>query len=789
MIKRIKSIRQLGLFSSFPNGGSLEWKKLTFIFGFNAFGKSTLCDIFKSLGRNDCTIIQKRKTIPNDSITQKIVLSVQDGTQEKDLMFESNSWHNNCIAEKLEVFDSTFIHDNVFTGLAIERKNKENFTDFILGAESVSIANKIGQLKKDLAEKKRRLKDVTPPYVAGKTDKEIKDFVNIKVELSLNDIRVQLFEKEDQKKRLEENLRNQVTVLSMNEPDNLPILSYKYEIEMLEQINQLVTFEYKGLHENAISRVQEHIKLRLCNNEEAEEWLHKGLLISNIINIPSEKFCPFCGQSLSSSLDLINIYTQYFDAEYASFIDKINKDIEFEGIGFTFDLSKKIGNVIIECNKFLSKVENPDFKRKTNTLTILREALPEIEHTLNEEFRHIVIDFKTKLEKKRRNPQREIDPLDLDHFKQVIIEYESCAENAHDCVNILLVLIKEFKALYSSGEINTQIDLVNKQFLLLDLWRHRIEQDDNCNKYITLKKEIKNYETEIDSLITDLETSQTAYLGKYFENINKYFKKLGSTDFTIEKTTDNLGYKKVFGLKVQYKNSPIKEANLPFLFSESDRRALALSIFWARLKMKHEQGKDSIIVLDDPVTSFDDNRITNTINMLVDTCNNVSQIIVLTHYPHLLRRYNEMCSTEDACFLKISKGNTSSILARLEDREFVLSEYQQHFLKIHDFINRNSSDDVRNTLRIFFENHLRMIYYKQINDYALESSKLANLINELFNNHVIDEDTRRKLHYFRETLNPDSHIFTDNNVEDVRSFALELMEYIYSVKFETEATF
>ena len=41
------------------------------------------------------------------------------------------------------------------------------------------------------------------------------------------------------------------------------------------------------------------------------------------------------------------------------------------------------------------------------------------------------------------------------------------------------------------------------------------------------------------------------------------------------------------------------------------------------------------------------------------------------------------------------------------------------------------------------------------------------------------------MHEFRTTLNPDSHLFTSNNNEDMRSFALEMMDYLYSLKFES----
>ena len=59
---------------------------------------------------------------------------------------------------------------------------------------------------------------------------------------------------------------------------------------------------------------------------------------------------------------------------------------------------------------------------------------------------------------------------------------------------------------------------------------------------------------------------------------------------------------------VKYKNKSIDNKNLSKVFSESDKRALALAIFFTRIQMKLKENKEkTIIVLDDPITSFDDN--------------------------------------------------------------------------------------------------------------------------------------------------------------------------------------
>ena len=61
-IGRIKGIKNIGAFANFQNGSSLGFEKLTFIYGLNTYGKTTLADIFESLKSNNPEIIYSRKT-------------------------------------------------------------------------------------------------------------------------------------------------------------------------------------------------------------------------------------------------------------------------------------------------------------------------------------------------------------------------------------------------------------------------------------------------------------------------------------------------------------------------------------------------------------------------------------------------------------------------------------------------------------------------------------------------------------------------------------------------------
>ena len=103
MIKRIKEIKNIGVFSSLNNGASIGFEKLTFIYGLNTYGKTTLTDIFQSLKNNDNLIIAARKTIPETNGQQQVVLSIkEDGAiNEANLSYKLDKWDQNSIAHHI----------------------------------------------------------------------------------------------------------------------------------------------------------------------------------------------------------------------------------------------------------------------------------------------------------------------------------------------------------------------------------------------------------------------------------------------------------------------------------------------------------------------------------------------------------------------------------------------------------------------------------------------------------------------------------------------------------------
>ena len=61
-LERIRKINNIGTYEKAGNG-QIALKPFTYIYASNTYGKTTFCDILRSLKENDISIINNRKTI------------------------------------------------------------------------------------------------------------------------------------------------------------------------------------------------------------------------------------------------------------------------------------------------------------------------------------------------------------------------------------------------------------------------------------------------------------------------------------------------------------------------------------------------------------------------------------------------------------------------------------------------------------------------------------------------------------------------------------------------------
>lgn len=773
MIGRIKELKNIGTFSNYRDG-SIGFEKLTFIYGFNTYGKTTITDVLQSLKSDNSEIIKSRKTIPQQASSQKVVLTNKNQS-EVDVKFENENWTTNDLAADLEIFGTEFIHKNLFTGMTIERENRENFTQFILGEQGVVIAEEIASHKRDLREKKANLRTKIPNFVKNKNDSEIKIFLELDTSsLDLNRIVDDLLGTQVKLKGVQEQLNEPNKILSLEEPSTFsaPDISV---LQNLEEINNLLQTDYTKIKDEVVKKLQSHIESNL-STQEAEKWLKHGLQNCNKDN------CPFCGQPLKNARELIEIYHSYFDPEYSKFIDSIIKDLslKIQAIERTHLLYKsELQETLTKLNQFKLLIPDEDFQKDLEKLQNGLNNIDEV--SLSESLNKVIEDVKAKVNLKSQTPHKKIEVIRFDDFEKEVSPYIKFLKDVKNLVENTILKIKNFKKAYENTEDATkEISELTKKITTLEYEKARLEQDAECTEYANSLLEIKQLEDLINQKQEQLSTEQSDYLDKYYTEINKLFKKLGSKNFKLEKITDTSGHLPVYSLKVKFHNQEISNNELKNVFSESDRRALALSIFWAKITlMESAQKSKRIIILDDPVTSFDDNRVTNTILLFKEALPEIGQLIVLTHYPIFIRRFCEITKESQITtkFIEIAQNDNTSLLCNSNREKFTCNDFEKIFFKIYDFVNQRHSDCIKTDLRPFFENlYLRTVFAKQICDKNVDCSTLENMIDGIFD----DETVRNKMHEFRTTLNPDSHVFTSNNPEDVRNFAAEMIEYLFS---------
>ena len=782
-IKRVKEIINVGIYKKFINGGDKEFKKLTLIYGLNTYGKTTLIDIFQSLKDNKSSLINNRKTIPNVNEDQKIILSVsEENGKEEKISFQNSMWNKSNFSDKIEIFGENFIDINVFTHSIIERDNKENFTDFILGQLGVNKAKKIEEKKIRLRKNNSDLKNVVPLFVKGKPTKEIDDFINYSVEeFDFEDIKKQLIEKETELQEEEKRLSNPQKIIDMPQPNELEIKKIDI-LDNIKKINFVLGKDYSNIKDETLKKLNEHINTNFLDSNNAEQWIRKGLKYTKDDN------CPYCGQNLQNAKDLIDVYDKFFDKSYNEFINTISSALE-DNIAnvekMHFDYTKDLQEELLKVKDYIPLIRDNNFKDKANDFEIIKNNLNE--NQLEIEKNKITEDLKEKIDAKNKIPYKKVTIYNFEEFKKSINSYIAKLEEAKAIIKEIIKIIENFKNEYRSGAKSDKLNFLKTIINGFKYKKARFEQDNDCKNYRGLENEIGDLEKEISSLEKQLDKEQSEYLKKYFEKINKFFKDLGSEDFKLEKEGTRRGIKPVYSLRVKYKGQIISNEELKTVFSSSDRRALALSIFLAKVDLKERNKKKrTIVILDDPIASFDENRITNTINLLSGSLNNLDQMIITTHYPNFLRRFYEINkdNKSEVKLLEIKKNDKTSCIDNGEKDKFILTEYDFAFNEIYDFINKKNQNDIRTKLRTFFTNYLKETPKKQIRDSSIRFDNLGDFIKELFNKKIINEEVKKQLLEFKDSLNPDSHILTKNNIEDVRNFARKMMEFLYSIQFK-----
>ncbi len=549
-VKTIESIKEYGIFTDYNSNGIKEFSVNNIIFGWNYSGKTTISRIFRCLERKELhTDFAKGKF--------KIILDNDNVVTEKEVP------ENNL---KIRVFNSDYIKDN------IEWDLPENTVKpiLIVGERDISLKKSLNRIKEEKASLELTLKNKQDEKLRLKKELEAdlsREASRITDELSLG----RNFRRPELEKMIDK-LDLDDWIIPEEEVDKVKISALEsYRLEPIDKvrvnIDKNIIYSTEKLLQKTVT--PSNTIERLKNNFRFEEWVRKGIELHT-----EESTCIFCGSNLAS--DLFDRLDSHFSKDYEDFRSNLE-----EHMGYL--KTKKIDIDLKNRNDFFAEYHseydsireelNKNIKSYNNTVVILVEKA-------NEKLHHL------------------IRPINLG---EITINFESL-EN-------IIKKLNELIEKHNSKALNFNRD---KDEAKEKLKKHYVAKFYINHEYAAKTEVINTIENEVNSLsedaskkekeIFDIDT-QRSESARGAALVTKYMKRYFGNNSPIAMEAQKEGGFQIYRGREIAKN-----------LSEGEKTAISFSHFLACMDDKETKSsiKDTIVYIDDPVSSLDSNHLFNT---------------------------------------------------------------------------------------------------------------------------------------------------------------------------------
>ncbi len=695
-------------------GISVNFDKLNLIYGRNGSGKTTLSKIFECVSnRNLATINSLVPMECNESPNLQFLFQGDSKTESIDL---SNLNNLSC---SFHVFNKSFIENNLYSSKGVESSQLVNYYEFCLGSVSVLFQKEIDKLKLRNDALTNEMSPISSRIRAKFGNKAISEIKKIKktedpdkeIE-KLNNSLVDIQNTEHFKNR------RKLTELSINRPV-LDISCFETSISQLSL--------------EAQQKVEEHIKNNL--KERNTSWLEDGL------ELVTGSLCPFCGQSLAES-QIYHLYHEFINESYLKAISEFKlKSSEFELEVFSIGVN----------------LESIEQTVKTNQ-DIIREWSDRLEKTeldfnfdlLNEIYKKAYFELRELIKAKEKDF---LSPVDFSQFKSFVNQlFEQTDFSSYN--SVVIEFNKAIDQFISGLGTTTSTDIAKKINLIKES-KERFNADNITDlvSYDSLDTEKKGNTKRIDELRVKITEEQESSIGKYKKSINRLLKSFNSMIRISELAKDNKGHKGATRITyvitfIQNNLSVLNDNQKIFdhVLSTGDKSALALAFFLS--KFQEVNTNNSIVVLDDPISSLDVHRKDATINEIEKLIENGYQTFVLSHDPfflsdvlkHSILSKSTKCYEIDVSYVDINPYNAHSaqyITSRLIDRDdyksYVLHSYYKEYCKLQEYVEsptENNKTEVARSIRPILEAYMRFLFPTHFPEDAWLGDMIAKIRDE-----------------------------------------------------------
>ena len=602
----LKRLNQLASVTRWKEKRGINFLQATVIYGENGRGKTSLSAVLRSVASGDPTPILERNTIGSAS-TPFVELLFDLGTGNIKRTFDGTKWDGTV--EQIEIFDTVFISENVYSGDLIDHEHRRSLHKFVLGVQNVALAKAVDDFDAVIREQTSEIAKLEIPINA-----KLGNVLTIDSFLALNP-----------EPMIDEKIAAQESRVHAAEQKSQIANTGAFVEAIPPQAaipNVLAVFatSLDTLAKEAEERVHHHIAARL--NPDGKRWIEEGM---GYISDGGE--CPFCGLNAASS-SLVADYKVVFSdlyRQHSVHIATTKREI----------LESLADSKLVAIEGLIAKnVAHSHFWKSHGidapNLNLLND--------LRKVWLNAVGTIKTMFAKKDADVLASVLPTkdqqaDLDAFLSMIdhlLDYNAQVIE----INKKIVALKQ-----QAGIANLQA--VAEQLAALKLVKERYEPtvDEMCKNLINLRTEKKKTELDKQTAKKDLDAATQQLFIKYQVALNKHLANCGC-EYSITGTkTSYSGGKPRTEYQLFLNGKPVDLAQpkaKPYepcfrnTLSDGDRSTLAFALFLARLELDPDLG-NKIVVFDDPMTSLDAHRRAYTCEKIADIAGKARQVIVLTH--------------------------------------------------------------------------------------------------------------------------------------------------------------
>ncbi|GAA8177008.1 AAA family ATPase [Helicobacter pylori] len=698
-----------------------EFKDYNVIFGNNGCGKTSLTRAFELLiSKNKC--IEKYRTI-STAESPSIEFECKDGSYK----IEPNS-NIGAPSFKVEIYNSDFLHNNAPFNSEFGLKKLDDgiiiLESSVLGEETKEI-NQLKNCKEKVEKRQKKIKDEnSAETLIAKQESEIKkcdeEIEKIRkkvtsriIQITLDKIKINnICEVSKDKFKVQEdaltNLKKDFDELgeAMKKFNGLKEMELPKDYQTIrDELKSLFSFDIDKEAGQVSEEIKEHI------SKVGREFIEKGIELQK--KMP-DNACPFCTQKITNNI--IQAYTSYFNKR----IEQFNQDsLEVSGTLKKILEQWNIKEILQSFERFKPFIE--DFSTNKESLENALEQTKVLLEKLQKE-----VGKKEGVENKEKF--QETDKKLSENYKKL----QQCVDETRNILNQkkeqkeklekLKTELKEArikKAKHDSYDWQKSKEEAERKLSVLNCRHERLNR--------LLEKINKKLKGLYDQKRPDIET------------INNYLKALNLPKYSLDKD-----------YRIVLNSDALENSEAKIILSDGEKTTLVFAYFLARLKLfyKKEDLKNLVVVIDDPISSLDEQRIYNT-TCLVAKINqelareklsneeNKAQVFVLTHNHTFMARLINMIG-KHARYLQLERHQGQlKIVCKDKANGYFDTFYLLLFKEVYEFAKRETVQDdfneainYGNKVRILLESFLKINFIDSFlgEDKTFKKEKIEKLI-------------------------------------------------------------